>query len=133
MRHPLAILALVVLVLNDHVWKQAYPGLVTGKLSDVAGLAFFPLFLAELLGRRLSLGLCALLTACVFTAVKLTPLGGDAYRYGLAALQWPWRALAGRPFAPVQLAKDATDLAALPAVLVSLWTARGSSPTRTAP
>ena len=33
-------LALVVLVLNDHVLKTAYPGWVTGKLSDVAGLVF---------------------------------------------------------------------------------------------
>ena len=36
--HPGSVLALVVLVLNDHVLKQAWPGLVTGKLSDVAGL-----------------------------------------------------------------------------------------------
>jgi hypothetical protein len=35
-------LALVVLVLNDHVLKTAYPGWITGKLSDVAGLVLAP-------------------------------------------------------------------------------------------
>ena len=43
---PGFVLALVVLVLNDHVLKQAYPGWVTGKLSDVAGLVVAPLLLA---------------------------------------------------------------------------------------
>ena len=44
--HPGFVLALVVLVLNDHVLKQAYPGMLTGKLSDVAGLVVAPLLLA---------------------------------------------------------------------------------------
>ena len=35
---PAFIAALAVLVANDFVLKQAYPGLVTGKLSDFAGL-----------------------------------------------------------------------------------------------
>ena len=43
---PVFVLALVVLVLNDHVFKQAWPGLVTGKLSDFAGLVVAPLLLA---------------------------------------------------------------------------------------
>ena len=47
--HPGSVLALVVLVLNDHVLKQAWPGWVTGKLSDVAGLVVAPLLLAALL------------------------------------------------------------------------------------
>ena len=42
-------LALVVLVLNDHVLKTAYPGWITGKLSDVAGLVLAPLLLGVLL------------------------------------------------------------------------------------
>ena len=42
-------LALVVLVLNDHVLKTAYPGWITGKLSDVAGLVVAPLLLGVLL------------------------------------------------------------------------------------
>jgi hypothetical protein len=40
--HPVTVLALLVLILNDHVWKTRQPGLVTGKLSDAAGLVLMP-------------------------------------------------------------------------------------------
>ncbi|HEY6126041.1 MAG TPA: hypothetical protein VIV63_15415 [Steroidobacteraceae bacterium] len=42
------VLALAALLINDHVLKQSYPGLITGKLSDFAGLAVvaLPLFAA---------------------------------------------------------------------------------------
>ena len=46
--HPLRVGAVAVLVVNDHLLKAAYPGLITGKLSDVAGLVFFPLLLVGL-------------------------------------------------------------------------------------
>ena len=40
---PIALAALTLLVVNDHILKSAWPGFVTGKLSDIAGLAFFPI------------------------------------------------------------------------------------------
>ena len=42
------VLALVLLLVNDRLLKQAYPGLITGKLSDFAGIAVvaLPLFAA---------------------------------------------------------------------------------------
>jgi hypothetical protein len=42
------VLALVTLLVNDALLKQAYPGFITGKLSDFAGLAVvsLPLFAA---------------------------------------------------------------------------------------
>ena len=43
---PVAVVSLVLLVLeDDHLLKQAWPGVVTGKLSDVAGLVVAPLLL----------------------------------------------------------------------------------------
>jgi hypothetical protein len=129
----------VVLVLNDHVLKAAYPGVVTGKLSDVAGLAFFPVFLQALVeiaarssvrfrDSRGVLWVATLATVLVFCWVKLTPLGAETYRAGLGLLSWPLRALqawfsgrAGMPGARVMLTRDATDLFALPAVLLPLW------------
>jgi hypothetical protein len=53
--HPVPLFALATLILNDHVLKQRYPGWVTGKLSDVAGMVFFPLLLLAFIdmGRRL--------------------------------------------------------------------------------
>lgn len=43
----LYIFALVILIINDHVLKHAYPGWITGKISDVAGLLIFFLFLSS--------------------------------------------------------------------------------------
>jgi hypothetical protein len=143
MLHPLALGAVAVLVLNDHWGKAVAPGLLTGKLSDVAGLLFFPLFLQALwevgcaAARRprppslRALGLAVAATALVFTLVKVWPPAGAAYRHGLALLQWPPRALAAQlsagplpRLAPVALAQDVTDLLALPALALSFAAGR---------
>ncbi len=49
--HPLPIAAMAILGINDHILKGSgyLPGIITGKLSDFAGLFFFPLFLTALL------------------------------------------------------------------------------------
>jgi hypothetical protein len=139
--HPVSLAAIALLVVNDHVLKAAWPGALTGKLSDVAGLAFFPLLLAAVaqqvrpaLRLRPTVAACALLTALVFAAIKVWPLAGDAYRVGLGALQWParalWNVLAGQGvpgLALVRLTPDATDLLALPAVLLAVRLAASSS------
>ncbi|WP_156325293.1 hypothetical protein [Nonomuraea sp. SBT364] len=38
----MTVVAALVLLLNDHLLKHAWPGPVTGKLSDVAGLVVAP-------------------------------------------------------------------------------------------
>jgi hypothetical protein len=43
--HPLFLVSLAILLINDHILKNLYPGFVTGKLSDFAGLFLFPVFL----------------------------------------------------------------------------------------
>ncbi len=47
--HPATIAATVLLIANDHLLKRAWPGPVTGKLSDVAGLVLAPPVLGLLL------------------------------------------------------------------------------------
>lgn len=128
--HPGALVAVGVLVLNDHFLKAAFPGFVTGKLSDFAGLAFFPLFLQagmEWLGapvsRRVLLASCVA-TAAVFAGVKTVPVMHTAYEVGLGLLQLPFRALAGGSGGRVALQMDATDLIALPAVGLAWWWGR---------
>ena len=44
---PLPLAAVALLAVNDHVLKARWPGLVTGKLSDVAGCFLLPLFLVR--------------------------------------------------------------------------------------
>jgi hypothetical protein len=46
--HPLFIISLSVLFLNDINWKYSYSNWLTGKLSDVAGLIVLPMLLREL-------------------------------------------------------------------------------------
>ncbi|MEV6813172.1 hypothetical protein [Micromonospora sp. NPDC051296] len=53
--HPVTVAATALLILNDHVLKAAYPGWLTGKLSDVAGLVMAPPLVALVLA-----GCCAL-------------------------------------------------------------------------
>jgi len=43
--HPAALAAIVLLAVNDWLLKGRAPGWLTGKLSDFAGLLFFPLLL----------------------------------------------------------------------------------------
>jgi len=130
--HPVPILALVVLALNDHVLKAAVPGVLTGKLSDFAGLLVFPLLLAEAasgVSRRFGRGLeartlvpaMAAMTAVVFSAVKLSPAAAGTWAASASALQWMlglgW--LRGLMPSSVEVVVDATDLVALPAVLLA--------------
>lgn len=123
--HPGALISVAVLVLNDHLLKGAFPIFVTGKLSDLAGLAFFPLFLQaglEWLGapvsRRVLAGAC-LATAAVFVGVKTVQAMHAVYEIGLGLLQFPFRALAGGAGGRVALQMDPTDLVAVPAVALA--------------
>ena len=138
--HPVAIFALVVLVLNDHVLKAAFPGLVTGKLSDVAGVALLPLVLVAgwelvgaVLGRRPEpgarvLAVAILATGLGFAVVKVAPPATEAFGWLLGAVQWPVAAItglaAGHPAAapvPAPIVVDPGDLIALPALAMAAW------------
>jgi len=122
MLHPVALVGLAVLLLNDHVLKAAAPGWVTGKLSDVAGLAFFPFFL--LAARHVVLGRApglrsgvpaAALTGAVFAAIKLSAPARELFTDLVGALRFPVDALVSgaRSPVPVVVVPDVTDLAAL--------------------
>ena len=147
--HPVALGAVVLLVANDHVLKRVCPGWLTGKLSDFAGMVFFPLFLqgiweiaAKACGgfapsRRILLA-AVISTGVVFSWIKLTTAGADAYRYGMALLRWPMRWAAGNPdgrLVPCAFTQDRTDLLALPMLAVGYWigAARCSVQRRRAP
>jgi hypothetical protein len=81
LHHPITILSIGVLLLNDHILKTLSPNAVTGKLSDFAGLFFFPFLLTTFLSLplerlRLSSRLIAAFafssTAIWFSLIKTT-------------------------------------------------------------
>jgi len=130
--HPAALAAAAVLAFNDQLGKALWPGTVTGKLSDFAGLLVFPLFLQaawELVRPQQTRSLrvlvtAAIATAVVFALVKTWPPASAAYRVVFGVLRWPLDAVLSAslpPLRPVRLTPDVTDLVALPAVLVAVW------------
>lgn len=115
--HPVTVLALVVLVLNDHVLKAAQPGWLTGKLSDVAGLVLAPPLVAVLaalivprLPARAAAGLGLGLVGVGFIVVKTSG-------YAAAVASAAWTVVSG----PSLVRADRTDLLALPALAVTFW------------
>lgn len=137
--HPVALVALIVLVANDHVLKAAWGGLVTGKLSDAAGLVLAPLVAQALweVGRRslrrpwgpshATVVVAIVLVGAGFAAANTLEPAAAVYRVGLGLLQWPFAALAalmtsGEPRgpSPVLFVRDPWDLLTLPALAVPL-------------
>ncbi len=120
--HPIPLAALLLLIANDWWLKPSAwaPPVVTGKLSDFAGLLFFPLLLTAIgdcaalglhrLGvpidftlRRYKAAMAIVLTGLVFSLVKLSPVCNQVMLEGIGALGL-------RP----RIVLDATDLLALP-------------------
>ena len=116
---------MAILLVNDWVLKPRYHGVVTGKLSDIAGLAFAPLILSSAIGlvlhaaaalgarvdpslSRRRLLLCIAATAAGFAVVKLSPAASEGVAQLLGHL--------GRE-ASIYL--DPSDLFCLPALGVA--------------
>jgi hypothetical protein len=146
--HPVALAALVALLLNDHVLKASVPSPLTGILSGFAGIILFPLVLqagSELLVASRSrwrgpsaraIALACLATGFGYAAVELLAPATEAYRYGLAALQWPASAILAivgshslPPIVPVLAVADPWDLLALPALILP-WLVGSARATR---
>ena len=136
--HPVAVAAVVLLVLNDHLFKPILPGLLTGKLSDVAGLLLAPVLAVAAIeltlaarrrraspNQRWLFVICAL-TATIFIAVKTTGAGALALGVVLGIGQWAGgmvlAPLLGPPPQPAiaSVAVDPTDLVALGSVAAAL-------------
>lgn len=104
--HPFALCCVVLLIVNDHLLKHTYPGWLTGKLSDLAGVGIAGMVFAALLGRAVGTAV----TAAAFTALQLSPQAAQ-----LSA-----------PLLGGVTLNDAEDLVAL-GVLIPVWWIAGRS------
>lgn len=117
---PLLLGTILLLALNDWVFKSAYPGPVTGKLSDIAGLFAFPLVAwgaIDLLRSRFSrsseqsaTGLAPLFGVGVALAVFFTLLKLDPTTRALYLAPYEWVGISAA------VAPDPTDLFCLPLI-----------------
>ena len=122
--HPAVLAAIALLLLNDHVFKRYFPSALTGKLSDFAGLLFFPLLLSALIGLlekrpRRAAGYGFTLTGLVFFAIKLFP----------SAAEWTNEVLGWLLGGQVNIIPDPTDLMAL-VMLLPAWILWHAAPER---
>lgn len=118
--HPLTWLAVAILLINDHFLKALMSSWFTGKLSDFAGLFFFPFVLAALLSLPLDRlrvsprragSLAILVTGICFALIKTVPT------INLLAGQTLSRLIGYR----TTFALDPTDLLALSMLLPAWW------------
>lgn len=107
-QHPFTIAAIGLLLFNDHVLKSAAPSFWTGKLSDLAGLFFFPFLLTAILAAGLGLLRRDVPPLRVFFAALLITL------FSFAAIKTipPLNAMVSHALG-VQIVRDPTDLLAL--------------------
>lgn len=122
--HPVTCVALVVLVVNDHVLKEALGTWWTGKLSDVAWLVVVPPLVATVLaGAARLLGLVVGARACATTSVAVTAAAFVLVK-SLDAAAVLASSVLSAVAGPSRVMADPTDLLALPALLVAWYAAR---------
>jgi hypothetical protein len=120
--HPSSVLCIIILLVNDFVIKALWPSWISGKLSDFAGLYFFPFLLAFFLAialnrlsiQRRTIGLIAMgMTGVCFGLIKTIPLINE----------WSTDFLESFLGIPAEIVLDPTDLTALIMLLPSwsLW------------
>ncbi len=109
--HPILLVSLALLLINDHYLKEAFPGVISGKLSDIAGLICWTWFWLTLLAnRRVEVHITAVLVTAVGFVWWKSPLS-DAF-----IMQW-------NTFMPYSIGRvvDYTDLLALAVLPVVLY------------
>jgi hypothetical protein len=139
--HPITLISVLIVIVNDRLLKPHLPGALSGKLSDFAGLVMFPLIVTGLveLARsrwtqawRLGPGFVPAvvgLEALIFLLIKTWTPAADVYRAVVGAGLWclrlplsPWN---GAPeYRRALHIEDPSDLWALAVLPIPVLAAR---------
>ena len=118
--HPLVIGSVVLLLLNDHIFRTNYPSSLTGKLSDFCWLLFFPLILAI----PLSLGIPGRVRnqkeVVLFSSLSLTGLVFILANTATSFRRFFEQILGSITRSEFRITQDPTDLVALLSFVI-LW------------
>ncbi|NUN12184.1 MAG: hypothetical protein HUU55_00955 [Myxococcales bacterium] len=108
--HPLWVVSLCLLVVNDHWFKQVYPGWLSGKISDFVGLIVAPWVLCALFGvrRRGTAAGVHVAVGVIFSAINLSTGAAGIMSMVTGWVGFPW-----------SITVDWTDLVGLPMLGVS--------------
>lgn len=154
--NPIAVLATALLVVNDHLLKAHWPGFVTGKLSDVAGMIVAPLVILAIMealwppvasafardepdarAPRMMPWLVAMVVAVAFAAMKTWAPMTAVYEHAASLARLPLRAavalIHGVPRLEdrIVVTRDATDVWVTPLAFFAAYTyRRGVKPRR---
>ena len=111
--HPLPLAAIALTAVNDHLLKGsgALPGWLTGKLSDFAGLFFFPIAVVAV-WRAVARGRWPRVDAAM-PAIAAVTAGAFIALFKLSPRACAWL--------PVVVVPDASDLLALPMLPLACW------------
>ncbi|MDH3706633.1 MAG: hypothetical protein OES57_11245 [Acidimicrobiia bacterium] len=110
--HPVVLVLMTLWLLNDHVLKPTFGGLVTGKISDIAGLVVFPLVVGTLWPGPRPWAVGIVTTVVGYVAVNVWAPAADGADDLLTMISGPSR-----------LTVDPTDLLVVPAVAGAWWLA----------
>jgi len=141
---PASLCGVALLIVNDHYMKRHLHNAISGKLSDIAGLLFFPLLIATgiettriVLRRRqwcISIGgfdSTVVVVGIFFMLMKTWQPAGQIYVWLDASLEWPVLAVKAAfvsgnfwTWPKTGIVMDTTDLMALPALLIPWWSGR---------
>jgi len=118
---PWPLLAVALLVLNDHVFKAQFHNGLTGKLSDFAGCFLLPWFVSAVLAQltpwslRARIGVGVVATLALFVPIKLSSVAAAFVARAIEVLSLPLG------LGAQHIVADPSDLLAVPMVGVAAW------------
>lgn len=103
---PIYICCIILLVLNDHIWKYTYHNWFTGKLSDFVGLFVFTLLLISFFPKK---------------KIHVSFIASILFIWWKSTFSEPFIVLFSNYFYPISRIIDYTDLYAIIMPFIAVW------------